>query len=229
MELAEILLEPISGSSARALPNNLEILTERNNIMLTHKTILTALALGTLVLSSVPANAGSGRNTDGGFSREIGNQVRSGGMQSGSGDWQSSERGDWARDGRIDDRQYDRQDRRQDHRQNHRQDDRRDDRKDDRWEDLRHAYWRNRVIHRLLALPTHRVVVVYDTQDYHYVDGEYYIFVDGHYVLIDPPSGLMVRALPIGYESLVVYGVPHYYYGGVYYRAHNHGYVVVRF
>jgi hypothetical protein len=42
-----------------------------------------------------------------------------------------------------------------------------------------------------------------------------------------PPIGAIISGLPDGYISIVIGDVPYYYYGGVYFRPCNYGFVVV--
>jgi hypothetical protein len=62
---------------------------------------------------------------------------------------------------------------------------------------------------------------------YYYANGSYYRNTESGYVVVNPPVGAVVYALPSGYSSYLINGVTYFYYGGVYYRRVSNGYLVV--
>lgn len=64
---------------------------------------------------------------------------------------------------------------------------------------------------------------------YHYRDGRFYqpSWFGFSIVIGTPPFGAIVTGLPSGCRTVLVNGAPYYYYGGIYYRRHASGYVVV--
>jgi hypothetical protein len=64
---------------------------------------------------------------------------------------------------------------------------------------------------------------------YDYHDGRFFRhgwFNFGASLLL-PPVGAIITGLPDGYVSVMIGGIPYYYYGGVYYRPCSDGFVVV--
>src|SRR5208282_923118 len=64
---------------------------------------------------------------------------------------------------------------------------------------------------------------------YYYYDGLYYAYVgNGDYVLVNPPIGAYVNAIPPDFEPVLINGVTYYTDNGVYYiLTRHHGYKVV--
>ena len=64
---------------------------------------------------------------------------------------------------------------------------------------------------------------------YYYYDGLYYTYVgQGDYVLVDPPVGAYVSAIPSDFQPVSINGRMYYTDGGVYYiLTRHHGYKVV--
>lgn len=60
-----------------------------------------------------------------------------------------------------------------------------------------------------------------------YSAGLFYQCVAGDYVVVRPPYGAIVPALPAGYSICVINGVTYYYYNSIYYNMSANGYVVV--
>ncbi|OGV52281.1 MAG: hypothetical protein A2017_00785 [Lentisphaerae bacterium GWF2_44_16] len=60
-----------------------------------------------------------------------------------------------------------------------------------------------------------------------YSAGLFYQCVAGDYVVVTPPYGAIVPALPTGYSICVINGVTYYYYNSIYYNMSANGYVVV--
>lgn len=76
--------------------------------------------------------------------------------------------------------------------------------------------------------PQGHVVVRYHGNPYYYHHGYWYRpYPRGGYVVVRPPVGLFLAALPIGFATLMIGGVAYYNYAGVYYRTAPGGYVVV--
>jgi hypothetical protein len=64
---------------------------------------------------------------------------------------------------------------------------------------------------------------------YYYYDGLYYSYVgDGDYVLVSPPAGAIVTAIPSDFQPVVTNGVTYYVNDGVYYLYTPHGYQVIQ-
>jgi hypothetical protein len=74
----------------------------------------------------------------------------------------------------------------------------------------------------------HEVVIV-GHERYHYRDGRFYRpgWFGFEFFLAKPPIGAIVTTLPFGYTTIIVGGLPYYYYDHVYYRAHASGFTVV--
>ncbi|MBF0478957.1 MAG: hypothetical protein HQL26_05705 [Candidatus Omnitrophica bacterium] len=62
---------------------------------------------------------------------------------------------------------------------------------------------------------------------YYYLDGTYYIRERGDYVVVNPPVGAIVRAIPDYYQPVVINGMTYYMNNGVYYLYTTQGYQVV--
>ncbi|MBF0505042.1 MAG: hypothetical protein HQL14_08075 [Candidatus Omnitrophica bacterium] len=63
---------------------------------------------------------------------------------------------------------------------------------------------------------------------YFYYDGLYYIREGGEYVLVNPPVGAYVSAIPGDFQPVMINGVTYYTDNGVYYvLTRHHGYKVV--
>ncbi|MFZ5587548.1 MAG: DUF6515 family protein [Thermodesulfobacteriota bacterium] len=76
--------------------------------------------------------------------------------------------------------------------------------------------------------PHGHVVVRHGSHPYYYHHGYYYRpYPRGGYVVVRPPVGLFIAALPIGFATLTLGGMTYYSYAGVYYRPAPGGYVVV--
>jgi Family of unknown function (DUF6515) len=65
---------------------------------------------------------------------------------------------------------------------------------------------------------------------YRYHDGRFYRpgFLGFEVAVAVPPIGAIVTAVPDGYTTVIVGGLPYYYYGGVYFRPYQYGYIVVQ-
>jgi len=76
----------------------------------------------------------------------------------------------------------------------------------------------------------HREVVVVGRERYHYHDGRFFKpgwFGWFEFNLVTPPIGAVISVLPYGYQTIVVGGLPYYYYDNIYYRPCPSGYIVV--
>ena len=101
----------------------------------------------------------------------------------------------------------------------------------DRHEDRRYYGWHD---HPHWGMHMHYLPVGYYTiwvggSRYYYYDGLYYSYVgDGDYVLVNPPVGAFVSAIPSDFQAINVNGRIFYTSGGVYYiLTEHHGYKVV--
>jgi len=82
---------------------------------------------------------------------------------------------------------------------------------------------------RVHELPlSHRVIVI-NNQNYDYDDGGYYYLQqsDGDYVVVQPPVGAVVPALPDGVAPIVVGTTTYDYIDGVFYVAQDDSFAVV--
>ena len=104
-----------------------------------------------------------------------------------------------------------------------------DDRRDHR--DDHHFYgWRDRPHwgYHMHFLPDGYFTVWAGGQRYYYYDGLYYTYVGaGDYVIVNPPIGAFVSAIPPDFQSVSINGRIYYSNGGVYYVLTHHGYKVV--
>ena len=100
---------------------------------------------------------------------------------------------------------------------------RHDDHRDYRWHDHPHYG-----LH-MHFLPAGCFTIWVGGQRYYYYDGLYYTYVgDGDYVLVDPPVGAYVAAIPPEFQPVMINGVTYYTDNGVYYvLTHHHGFKVV--
>ncbi|MBU1276721.1 MAG: SH3 domain-containing protein [Proteobacteria bacterium] len=71
----------------------------------------------------------------------------------------------------------------------------------------------------------HRLVI--KGNPYYFHGGRYYRPWRRSFVPVLPPVGLVVTALPVGFQVLVMAGITYYSYGQAYYRRAPQGYVVV--
>jgi hypothetical protein len=62
---------------------------------------------------------------------------------------------------------------------------------------------------------------------YYYYDGLYYRSIGGDYVIVSPPVGAVVTAIPSDFQPVIVNGVTYYVNNGTYYRYTRHGYQFV--
>lgn len=78
------------------------------------------------------------------------------------------------------------------------------------------------------VMPSNAIVINHHGVGYHVHHGVYYRQTAGGYVVVRPPYGFRLRALPIGYRSIHIGLHPYYYYGGVYYIEIDNQYEVVQ-
>lgn len=69
-----------------------------------------------------------------------------------------------------------------------------------------------------IVLPTKFVSIVIDGSQYYYCDGVFYRRGLYKYVVVEPPVGAVVPALPLGYETIKINNMTYYRYQGVYYQ-----------
>jgi len=62
--------------------------------------------------------------------------------------------------------------------------------------------------------------------DYLYYEGLFYRYTPAGYLMVEPPVGAVIPALPPGYTSVMIQRTPYYYYNGIYYAATPAGYTV---
>ena len=76
-------------------------------------------------------------------------------------------------------------------------------------------------------LPRGHRVVLYDGGRYFFFGGIWYRPYGSHFLIIAPPVGIVIPALPPYYETVRLAGVPYYYANEVYYVQAPGGYMVV--
>ncbi|RIV23950.1 hypothetical protein DYU11_13380 [Fibrisoma montanum] len=83
--------------------------------------------------------------------------------------------------------------------------------------------------YRTTSLPRSATVIHYQRVSYRYVNGIVYRPVGRTFVVVPPPAGLLVPALPAGFVNIKIGGTPFYYHYGTYYvkPAGQLGYKVV--
>ncbi len=79
----------------------------------------------------------------------------------------------------------------------------------------------------LSFVPEESFAVRVGPQRYYYYDGLYYVRAGGDYVIVAPPMGAVVAAIPPQYQPVVINGVTYYVDNGVYYVYTRYGYQVV--
>jgi len=80
---------------------------------------------------------------------------------------------------------------------------------------------------RVHNLP-HHVSILFNNQNYFYDDdGNYYQQQDGDYMVVQPPVGAIVAALPPGVATVVAGPTTYYYLDGVFYVAQDNSFAVV--
>ncbi len=62
--------------------------------------------------------------------------------------------------------------------------------------------------------------------NYLYAEGLFYQYTPAGYIIVEPPVGVAVSALPAGYATVMAQGRPYYYYESTYYTTAPSGYVV---
>lgn len=74
-----------------------------------------------------------------------------------------------------------------------------------------------------------RQVVVVGHERYYYNNGRFYRpdWFGFRLSIIAPPIGAIVTNLPFGYRTVIIEGVPYYFYNRTYYRHCPYGYIVV--
>jgi hypothetical protein len=78
---------------------------------------------------------------------------------------------------------------------------------------------------RLREIPRHPVTLYIGQQPCFYSDGVFFQRAQSQFVVISPPVGCVVSALPVGFRSLPQSG--HYFAHGVFYRQVDRGFQVV--
>ena len=99
-----------------------------------------------------------------------------------------------------------------------------------RWHPRRHDYHERHHYPRrgeiAFNLPFSFVRINLGSARYYYCDGVYYRRHRNEYIVIDPPPGVIIDALPAEYAIEIIDGVTYYKCDGVYYRSIGHGYQV---
>lgn len=85
--------------------------------------------------------------------------------------------------------------------------------------------WRGGYVHRVG--PGYFPVFVGESE-YLYSDGLFYNYTPAGYILVEPPVGAVIPALPVGYTAVTVQQTPYYLYNGIYYTTAPSGYTVVQ-
>jgi len=100
--------------------------------------------------------------------------------------------------------------------------DHRDEHNPYRWHDHPQYGWHSHF------LPAGCFSIWVDGARYYYYDGLYYAYVGaGDYVLVNPPLGAYVSAIPPDFQPVLINGRTYYTDNGVYYVLTHHGYKVV--
>ncbi|MDO6459604.1 DUF6515 family protein [Granulosicoccaceae sp. 1_MG-2023] len=76
-------------------------------------------------------------------------------------------------------------------------------------------------------LPRAHRIYSHNGRKYHLNDGVWYRSVGNRYMVVTPPVGLVLPALPVGAVLATIAGVEYYRYGSVYYKRGPDGYRVV--
>ena len=99
----------------------------------------------------------------------------------------------------------------------------------DRHEDRHYYHYHERPSFglRLSFVPDKAFIVNAGGGRYYYYDGLYYNRMGAEYVLIAPPIGAIVAAIPPEYQPVVINGVTYYTDNGIYYVYTRYGYQVV--
>ncbi len=85
-------------------------------------------------------------------------------------------------------------------------------------------FHREHIVHRLgpgyISLMVGELALLYS-------EGMFYRYTPAGYIVVTPPVGAVVPALPPGYTMIYESGVPYYYYGYTYYAPAPNGFAVV--
>ena len=81
---------------------------------------------------------------------------------------------------------------------------------------------------QLTFVPDDAFVVRTREARYYYYDGLYYTKIGGDFVLVTPPIGAVVAAIPPEYRPIVINGITYYVDNGTYYIYTRYGYQVVQ-
>jgi hypothetical protein len=98
-------------------------------------------------------------------------------------------------------------------------------------DDARHGYSHSRSYpygRLTFGLPHGAISIGFGKQSYFYESGLFYrSHRQREYIVVPPPSGIVVYALPAQYNQVVIDGTVYYTYNGVYYSRVAQGYQVV--
>ena len=79
-----------------------------------------------------------------------------------------------------------------------------------------------------LSLPNGSITVGFGKEKYYYQSGIFYRQHQLEYVVVPPPSGVIVYAIPVGFHKVIIDGDTYFTYNGVYYTRIAQGYRVVQ-
>jgi hypothetical protein len=75
--------------------------------------------------------------------------------------------------------------------------------------------------------PAHAMLINNGRSRYYYHNGFYYTPYAGGYQVVRPASGVRIRVLPFGFQTIMIGRRPYYFFNGVYYKPCSQGFVVV--
>jgi hypothetical protein len=90
-----------------------------------------------------------------------------------------------------------------------------------------HNHYYPRVGYAVAGLPSgHHVAQHYQGGRFFFHSGVWFRFDRGRYLVVRPPVGLIIPALPVGYTQIWAGNAPYYYANDVYYTQSSQGYAV---
>ena len=90
-----------------------------------------------------------------------------------------------------------------------------------------HDHYYPQIGYRVTVLPPARVAVRFRGDPFFFHAGVWYRPVGPSFVVVRPPVGIIVPALPVGYTVVAIGGARYYYANEVYYVQRTDGYAVV--
>lgn len=79
----------------------------------------------------------------------------------------------------------------------------------------------------LTRIPAPAVRIVHRNVHYHYFGGSFYVSHAGGFVIVAPPSGIVIATLPAHFIRLTVRAHAYYYASGIFYKKTDNGYETV--